>query len=60
MSSKLPPESERRDVRARNARDRLAILLKLEPVELKTITADAAEAMAAEITIERVRNGPRP
>jgi hypothetical protein len=54
-----PPasEAERRDVRAREARDRLAELLNIEPGQLRRITADEAEAMVAEIRAERRRTG---
>jgi hypothetical protein len=50
-------EAERRDLRAREARDRLAELLNIEPGQLRRITADEAEAMVAEIQAERRRTG---
>ncbi len=50
-------KAERRDVRAREARDRLAELLNIEPGQLRSITADEAEAMVAEIQAERRRTG---
>lgn len=51
---------ERRNTRARIARDRLARLLKIETGELRRLTADQADALAAAIERELAANGPRP
>jgi hypothetical protein len=48
-------DQERRDQRARNARDRLAGVLDLHPRDLRVISAEEAEAMEASIRIERQR-----
>jgi hypothetical protein len=48
-----PPE--RRDLRARSARDRLAGVLELHPRDLRVISADEAEAMEKSILLERQR-----
>ena len=51
---------ERRDLRARAARDRLSQLLRIEPGELRSIGAEEAEAMIAVVAAERLANGERP
>lgn len=47
---------ERRDLRARTARDRLAAVLELHPRDLRVISAEEAEAMEASIQQERRRH----
>lgn len=46
---------DRRDPRARNARDRLASALDLHPRDLRVISAEEAEAMEESIQKERQR-----
>ncbi len=49
--------SERRDLEARAARDRLAGLLGIPPGELRIISREQAEAMASAILSARGEDG---
>ena len=50
---------ERRDVRARAARDEDALLLYLEPRQVAVLTVEQAEAMAEQLQRQAARSRPR-
>ena len=50
---------ERRDVRARAARDEVALLLNLEPRQVAVLTVEQAEAMAEQLQRQAARCRPR-
>ncbi len=50
---------ERRDPRARAARDEVASLLNLEPSQVAALTVEQAEAMAEQLQRQATRSRPR-